>query len=139
MDRQVKLLRAAGDYPSGLQKQQARIDAVEQIVLNLGYPKSVDKNKKRDGFVERMPTATKMIKMMLNDEMNYRLLSAVAHGHSWAIRGLGWSSFGPDVNVGGVALTPFQKAVNADAIAIMGLCAAKPLLRPLWSHCRYFG
>ena len=86
-----------------------------------------------------MPTATKMIKMMLNDEMNYRLLSAVAHGHSWAIRGLGWSSFGPDVNVGGVALTPFQKAVNADAIAIMGLCAAKALLRPLWSHCRYFG
>ena len=139
MEQQVKFLRAVGKDPALLQKQIDRIDTVEQTVLGLGYPRATDKKGKRIGFVEEMPTTTQMIKMMLNDEWSYRLLSAVAHGHSWAIRGLGWTFFGPDVTVGDVQLRRFEKTVNPDAIAIMGLSAAKALTRPLWNQSRYFG
>ena len=33
-----------------------------------------------------MPSATEVIKLMLDEEVMYRILSAVAHGHNWAIR-----------------------------------------------------
>jgi hypothetical protein len=133
---------AHNEQPS-LQKEDVEKlhrDVNEFLVRHpLGYPKSHDKNKKRNGFVEKMPSATELTKRMLHDEWSYRMLSAVAHGHSWAIRGLGWASFGPDVVVNGVPLRQFEKTVNPDAIAVMGLSATKALCRPLWNQCRYFG
>jgi hypothetical protein len=139
MSQQATLLRTVQNDPPALHKLVARIEAVEQQAVSMGYPRALDKKGKRVGFVEKMPTATEMIRMMLNDEWSYRLLSAVAHGHTWAIRGLGWSQFGPEFKVGNVTLKQLEKSVNPHAIAIMGLSAAKAFVRPVWNQCRFYG
>jgi hypothetical protein len=140
MDKQATLLRTSLKGEVGaLQRLLDRMDEVEQTVLNLGYPRLRDKNGKRFGFVQKMPSATDIIEMMLHDAWSYRMLSAVAHGHSWAIRGLGWSSFGPELLIQGVSLKQLEKTVNPDAIAIMGLSACKALARPLWNLFRFYG
>ena len=72
----------------------------------------------------------------------YRLLSAVTHGHDWAIREL---AFRPvpegDINpdVGRVPVTMFEKHVNVNKLALLGLTAAKAFAKPVWDQCNYAG
>ena len=89
-----------------------------------------------------MPSATEVISLMLDEEEMYRLLSAVTHGHDWAIRGLGFrpvpkSDLRPDV--GGVPVTMFEKQVDVAKLALLGLIAAKAFARPVWDQCNYAG
>jgi hypothetical protein len=79
---------------------------------------------------------------MLNEEIAYRLLSAVAHGHSWSILRLGFAPAGSevgDVSIGGVMAKQFKKTPNVNGILYLGSCAANALMRPIWYQCRYFG
>jgi hypothetical protein len=70
----------------------------------------------------------------------YRLLSAVAHGHSWAIRQLCYSpSDGEDEQIGGTQVKAFKKAVGVDKIAVLGQCGVRAFIRALWNQCRYNG
>ena len=84
-----------------IQGTKDRIDEVEQDALETGYAP-----------IAKMPSATDVIKQMLDEEEMYRLLSAVTHGHNWAIRGLVFSpvlegDLRPDVGGGGPAALPW--------------------------------
>ena len=79
---------------------------------------------------------------MLDKEEMYRLLSAVTHGHDWAIRAL---SFSPvpkgDLRpyVGGAPVTMYKKTLDVDKLALLGFTAAEALARPVWDECNYAG
>ena len=89
-----------------------------------------------------MPSATEMIKSMLDEEAMYRLLSAVAHGHSWAIIQLGFkdaSATQLQSTVVGINVRPFEKRVYMNGLAYLGLGAAKAFARALWNQSLYMG
>ena len=142
MEQQLKFLRATGGSDEGLQNLKKRLDEVESDALMLGYPSIVDKKRKRIGIGQKMPSATEVINQMLDEEEMYRLLSAVTHGHDWAIRGLGFHPVPDGVlrpDVGGVPVTMFEKQVDVTKLALPGLIAAKAFARPVWDQCNYAG
>ena len=81
------------------------------VPIHAPTPPIVNKKGKRLGIGQKMPSATEVVKLMLDEEEMYRLLSAVTHGHDWAIRGLGFSPvLEGDLRpaVGGVPVTMFK-------------------------------
>ena len=142
MEQQLKYVQAAGGSNNDLQKIRDRIDKVEQDALNLSYNQVVNRKGKRIGIGEEMPSATDVIRLMLDEESRYRLLSAVTHGHGWAIRGLGFSPVPrgdrrPDV--GGVPVTMFEKTLDVEKLAVFGLTVAKAFAKSVWYKCNYAG
>ena len=141
MEQQLKCIRADGGDDNDLQPTMKRIEKVEQDALELGYSPIVNAKGRRVGIGQKMPSATEVIKLMLDEEVMYRILSAVAHGHNWAIR---WLSFKPAPegalrpDVGGVPATMFEKTVDIDRLALLGLTAAKAFAKPVLYECRYF-
>lgn len=85
IEQQIKYARASGKM-AALGILAARLDKIEQDALAAGSARVVDARGRRVGAGVRMPSATEVIEAMLNDGLAYRMLSAVAHGHSWAIR-----------------------------------------------------
>lgn len=143
MDQFLKYARVTSKDDGFLQPIKDRIREVEREALDLGYPKIRDKTgKRRIGIGQRMPSATELIRMMLNQESMYRLLSAVAHGHNWAIREL---SYGPvkgkdyRSSLGGAPVRMFEKTVHPGKIAWLGLISIESIARPVWFRCRYAG
>jgi hypothetical protein len=140
MQQQVKFARAAGFPATDIDAQKARIDAVERDALALGFKRIEDRFRKRIGIAEQMPSATELIKITLDEEKMYRALSAVAHGHHWAIQQLCYeASESDDEDVGGTKTKAFKKQASIDKTAWVGLCAVRALIRPVWNQCRYFG
>lgn len=145
MEQSRKYVQAAGgnnNHLKVIQELRDRVVKVEQDAQNLGYSRVVDRKGKRIGIGEKMPSATEVINLMLDEESHYRLLSAVAHGHNWAIREL---SFSPVPNgqrrpdIGGVPVTMFEKTVDVEKLAVFGLTVAKAFAKPVWYKCNYAG
>ena len=142
MEQQLRYVRATGGSDEYLQRLEKRIDEVEQVARELCYPLLVNKNGKRFGIGQKMLSATEVIKLMLDAEEMYRLLSAVSHGHDWAIRAL---SFRPvpkgDLRpyVGGVPVTMYEKTPDVDKLALLGFTAAESFAKPVWDKCNYAG
>lgn len=141
MEQQLKFGRVAKKPESELKSLEDRIDQVEKDALGLGFPLVQDRKKRRIGIAQRMPSATDMIKMMLNEEEAYRMLSAVAHGHNWAILKLGFKAVGDpsEIVIGGVAAKRFEKTASLQGFAYLGVRTAKAFASPLWNVCQFFG
>ena len=142
IEQYLKYVRASGGSDEYLQSIEKRSGEVEQDALKLGYPPSVNKKGQRFGIGQKMPSATEVIKLMLDKEEMYRLLSAVTHGHDWALINLGFSpvpegDLRPDV--GGVPVTMFKKTVDINKLALLGLTAAEAFAKPVWDKCNYAG
>ena len=134
LEQQLKLIRTdveSENYSQEIQGTKDRINEVEQDALKTGYAP-----------IAKMPSATDVIKLMLDEESTYRLLSAVTHGHSWALMALGFTPApegNPSPDVGGVPVTMFKKAVDVDKLALLGLIAAEAFAKPVWDKCNYAG
>ncbi len=141
MRHQVTFGRAAGRPSSEIDEQNAQIDRVEAQAMSLGFaPLRKRKTKRRDGIGECMPGATIIIKTVLDDEVMYRLLSAVAHGHTWAISQLFYTeSSGDDMKVGATDARALRKQIKIDVLALATQCAVKAFLRALWNQCQFYG
>ena len=134
LEQQLKLIRTDVESENYLQEIQGikdRIDEVEQDALETGYAP-----------IAKMPSATDVIKLMLDEESTYRLLSAVTHGHSWALMDLGFTRApegNPSPDVGGVSVAMFEKTVNVTNLALYGLTMARAFAKPVWDKCNYAG
>jgi hypothetical protein len=128
------------------EKVTAQIDKVEQVSLGLGFPKIINsRNGERDGIGQKYTSITDIITKNLNKESEYRLLSAMAHGHHWAYQILGFQK----INTGNevffenenqpVVVFAFEKYMSPEAI--MHLCqeAVICFARPIWYKCQLFG
>ncbi|HMP39233.1 MAG TPA: hypothetical protein PKA05_02540, partial [Roseiflexaceae bacterium] len=89
LDQQVKCLRAFRNIED-VDRMNNRIDEVERDALELGFPQIVNRTGTRIGIAQQMPTITDVIEITLNEEATYRIMSAMAHGHIWAYRHLGF-------------------------------------------------
>jgi hypothetical protein len=142
LEQQLKFGRATNRSASEIEAYKKHIDNVEQMAISLGYSRVLNKKRERIGIGQNMPTATEVVGMMLDEEVMYRLLSAVAHGHSWAIASLGFKKIADDprsLHVGGVPVTGMEKAAHTKGIGYLGVVAAKAWAKPLWYRCRCFG
>src|SRR5262249_47578033 len=108
--------------------------------LSQGFARIENKKGERLGAGVRLPGATEIIRDIHDEEANYRLLSAVAHGHYWALINLNYiTSAASDVTVNGVNLHAFEKRIYVDAVAVFGVTVMQCFARPLWNQCKYFG
>lgn len=131
----------SGSNVATLEQSKVGIDNLEQTAISLGYKPVRNKKGERIGIGQKMPSTTAVIKQMLDEEALYRLLSAVAHGHSWAILNLGFRDTAEQL-IGprsGVALNILEIIVPINYIESLGLIAVQALARAHWNKCRYFG
>lgn len=138
IDQHLKLARILNKPEHEIKTGQDRIDEVEKTAIGLGFAPLLDKKGHRIGIGQKMPSATDMIESMLNEGIAYRLLSGVAHGHSWAIIQLGFQPV-KDATIGGVATKGFEKTNDLSGIMYLGFLTMKSLAMPLWKQCHYFG
>ncbi len=97
--QQLRFARAA-KLIKDIETVQNRITEVESKVRALGYEVVKDKKKKKViGFAERMPCITDLVRDVLDEEANYRLLSAITHAHPWALQQLSFQVFHQDDRV----------------------------------------
>lgn len=94
LNEQTKIARLQKDSATETRLIQ-RIDDIENMALELGFDKVLDRKGKRIGIGLEMPKATSLIGETLNQEFTYRILSGIAHGQSWALLNL---SFRPTKN-----------------------------------------
>lgn len=113
----------------------ARIVEVEGVALGIGCPQMLDKKGRRTGATQKMPSVTEIIKISLNEEADYRMLSAIAHGHLWAIQQL---SFSPVKNEDDKTGT-FEKNLEPDSASYLCLKAVRVFARPVWYKSQLFG
>jgi len=142
LSQQLKFGRCIGQPPAELERIKKHIIEVENIAIGLGYPRLQNKKGFRDGIGERMPLATDLIGSELDEESMYRLLSAVAHGHSWAISQIGFkpiSASAAGVKTCGTHEHFMEKRVDPDGLAYLAIRGARAFARPLWSQYQYMG
>jgi hypothetical protein len=132
LSQQVRLGRAIGDKPA-CEKTARRINEVEAKAKSLGYPEIVDRNGRRIGIGQQMPHMTSLVGSALGEEELYRILSAMAHGHSFALIRLGF--FAPDA----ASPTFLKKGMNPDAAAMLIVTSADIVAKPLWARSVLLG
>ena len=139
MLQQQKWARSAGEDPA---KAQDRLDEVADVAHVLGYPPVNDSRGKRRGAGTPMPSVTDLIRDTLNEEPLYRLLSAVAHGHHWAIHRLSFAlapSGDTTSAISGTALHLATKEANLTGMTTLVFESAIALSRTTWYHALYLG
>lgn len=139
LEQQVKFSESAGLDSNNARK---RIDKVEADAIALGYARVLDRHGKRIGIARRMPSTTDLINDVHHKADTYRLLSAFAHGHHWAIQTVAFKLV-PDKKVepagDGIKLSVITKAVSLNGTAYLALLAAEVFTRPFWQQCIYYG
>jgi hypothetical protein len=89
--QQIKLYKVGNKgQAEDVKRVEERIQKVESDALKLGYPRVVNKVGEMDGIGQKMPDITSLIGMTLDREAEYRLLSAIAHGHHWVTPQIGF-------------------------------------------------
>ena len=142
LEQQRKFVSIGSRNNEDLCRVRMRISKVERDAIDLGYSRIRGKNGKRTGIGQKMPTATQLIESVLDQEEMYRLLSAVVHGHTWAIQSL---SYSPVINASlptssfGVDTHPFRKCVDVDTQMLLAFTAVNTFARPIWYQCNYAG
>ncbi|MBN1121819.1 MAG: hypothetical protein JXJ17_12125 [Anaerolineae bacterium] len=130
LEQQLKFVRAWNEKEL-IDKAKERIEYVEKKASALGF-KSVP-SKKGCRIAEKMPSNVDVIRDVLDEEVNYRLLSAMTHGHHWAYLQLGFRVI-PDGEHG------FLEK-NLETIYIVYLCsiAVNAFLKPVRSLTQLYG
>jgi hypothetical protein len=144
LSQQVKYVQALGDKTI-IAKVMARIDEVESKAESLGFSKLVDSTGKRIGIGKPMPSVTELVRKELNEEAFYRLASAMAHGHNWAVQQLSFKQVNNENfkylenTDSGVVVHTFEKNLDPTVVAFLCYKTALNFVRPLWYECLLFG
>ncbi len=92
MTQREKYWRSTGDKQT-TNVAASRIEQAEQRALKLGFPQ-FQKDGRISGIGQKMPSTTDLIRDVLHEDQTYRLLSAVAHAHPWALHQLSYRPIG---------------------------------------------
>ena len=130
--QQIKLYRAGGDRKGFINRVEARIKKVEQEALNLGFQPVVDNKGNLDGICQRMPNITTLIGITLDKEVEYRLLSALAHGHHWATIQVGFRVTEYSRNSKGNTQTGLAKHIEPNLVFYATSIAITAFAQVLW-------
>lgn len=131
MGQQVKYARLVG-WTSVLERVIVHIEDLEQSSIRLGYTPLVD-NGKRTGIGQVMPSTAEIIGATLNEEGTYRLSSAMAHTHQWAVSQIGFH------RVHGDSLLLREKHLHPVFAAYLCVKGANAFAKPVWQKFCLFG
>jgi hypothetical protein len=143
LTEQVKFLRALGNKME-LAQAISRIDYVEQLALELGYPR-IEKDGKRTGIGQVMPSITEIVQQELDQEAAYRLSSAMIHVHSWAITQLSFKTLEEVTKVvngedgSSFLITALEKHMDPRSVVYLSQNAVVSFTRPVWCQSILFG
>jgi hypothetical protein len=87
---QKKFARSMND-DTALHLSMERIEQVVQRAISQGHGPLFNKLGKQSGLGTRLPPTTELVASELDAEAEYRLLSAVLHGHHWATQQLSFA------------------------------------------------
>lgn len=132
LEQQRKLARSLRDAETE-ESVDSRLCEVEELALALGYQERQGKGGRRIRVGPPMPSTTAVIAQTLDQEATFRILSAMAHGHTWALVRLGFEA--PDRT----DPTVIGKALSLDSAAVLLMTAADSLALPVWSEACLFG
>lgn len=137
LSQQIKLVNLIAPNSPALSQLSNRIAEAGNQADRLGMPEIRGKNGKRTGLGKAMPNATEMIAEVFGTEEPYRLLSGVAHGHSWAIMWFGYRP--PEEDDGTSEYVRTRKYVLPQGIMYLSKWAAHAFSRPIWNRARLCG
>jgi hypothetical protein len=133
LTEQRKCLRSANS-PDADKVLRRIADLISRAEL-LGYSPIVDRKGRKIGAGIKMPPMTELIRSVLDEEVMYRLLSAVAHAHFWAIHQLSFQRVSP----GPAGFQAMQKSPNPTGMMYLSLGALRAFSRAVWKMCLYCG
>jgi hypothetical protein len=140
LTQKVSLTRAIDDQSGEVAKFESDIDAVEKDAIEIGYSPILSKKSKRIGIAMKTPDASSLIDDVLGEKPLYKYLSAIAHGHFWAINHLGYKSHSATYRLNGdVSLQTIEKALDIDQVARIVLGTVRSFLRAVWNYGRFMG
>lgn len=130
-----KFYRSAGAQAKAMETDEA----IQEILIEaktLGYHplKTGGKNSRIDALHTRdLNGATRLIGTVLGDDAEevYRLLSAVAHGHMWAVHALSYEIH--------AELNLAEQIDNPRAISLTGCVASESYAKAVWNYATYMG
>jgi hypothetical protein len=142
----LKYLRLTHQSQTEIDRTKQKIDDTEQKALSLGFDPVLSKPKgagkrKRIGIGMRMPQATDLIEKTLAKGGAYSLLSAVAHGHFWAISQVSFvkSSHPTIVTSTGVKMATMEKHLSVIGAGFLAMTAVNAFTKMANTHFRYVG
>ena len=123
---------------SEIDRALLRMDSAKSEAVSLGYLLVNDKNGKIIGIDQKMPFIIDLIEMTLNRKSDYRLLSAVAHGHIWATHQVGFSQVEIE-NSEGNKIKALKKSGSPFYICYFGMVSFTSFSRVLYYLWKLFG
>jgi hypothetical protein len=140
LDQQIKFARSTNSTEAEMKMVQDRLADVVRDAGTQGFAPALDNKSKCIGIGQKMPGATDIIKSVLDEEMAYRLMSAVAHHHNWALLQLGFRPSAVHIPGDQSNSTLIEKSAGkVQSYGFLAVRAAKALALPLWRKCLYFG
>ena len=136
LSQSVKFLRASKVDQEVIVRAERRIDELEREAISVGFEKVQDKNRKRIGIGMRMPSITQLISQVFDDEPTYRLLSAMAHGHLWALQKLGYKIHEDN---GASSHVKLKQHISPDSVWYLSVKTVTAFVRPVWLKSRRNG
>ena len=122
--QQLKFAQACKER-SLINDAEKRITEVEAEALALGFERVEDRKGNRIGIAEKMPSNTNVIREVLDEEVSYRLLSAMTHAHHWAYQQLGFEVIHEGDRVF------LEKSLKPIYVAYLCSIAVKAFLKPV--------
>jgi hypothetical protein len=144
LEQQLKYVRADGLYDDKAANRIERaIDQLEDICIKLGYPPVQDRNRRRIGIGQRMPSATEVVRIVYESESAYRLTSSFVHGHEWAMGRMSFRlaperSTSPERDLSDGVVRMVNDALPSNLILLIQM-AGIIFAKPAWHHCCLFG
>ena len=138
--QQLKLAKVS----KGLLDQEkaiSRIKEAERVALELGMARvSNIKGRKSIVLDLKMPTITDIVTQTFDKEQNYRMLSAMIHGHSWALRSLGFTMALENQEIfKGVKGAYLEKNLSLSSVGYLCIEAVTSLSSAILMKFRLFG
>jgi hypothetical protein len=140
--QQIRFARSTNFPRDEVRKVEDRLEEVVRDAATHGFVPVLDGRRRRIGVGQKMPGATDIIKIVLDEDSAYRLLSSVAHAHNWALLQLGFKRLSAPQfqTAGGVNTTAIEKSAGTvEGYQFLAVLAAKSLALPLWYQCLYDG
>jgi len=136
-DQQIKYFQVDNSQTE-IEQVKRRIKNVEQNAIRLGYPPLLNKLGNIQGIALQMPRITALIGTTLDREADYRLLSAIAHGHHWATQQIGFRQV-EVTDPEGQIIKALEKYVDPDFVVYAAHIAVTSFARVLWYLWRLYG
>lgn len=135
LSQQAKFLQSIGHSTEIIKK---RIDEIELMAEELGFPKLRNKEDERTGIGKVMPNVTEIIRDTLNAESNFRLYSAMAHSHSWAYTQLSYRKVDEVVSQESDTVL-IEKHLSLDLVWVLCGSVARYFSQPIRYKCELYG